>query len=604
MKKILFIIILLFISINIFALDKGDLSAFNKLCKNVDINPKEVALDKLRGTNGGYGVYNDFMRLWNNWQLISPYTDNLNDNLSNFDTSINEPLTYLSLKSDVVLKDNSIKKDIKTIEKLIKKKDAFNLALKEINGKYIVGNENNIPKNIKKALTTLIYASVYSKKYIDKSFHRNVYEEIKNPLSISGSLINKNELLSGASLLSTYIDEVSKGLKGSKSSYYVAINTDYGIIEVSDNQDNVYNFPNSFIVIDLMGNDTYSQYYGGTDLYKKISILIDKKGNDKYISNEDNSFGAGINGYGFLIDMEGDDIYEADSFSLGVGYGGFGALIDYKGNDTYSGNVCVEGSSANGIGYFRDLEGEDKYYAYQFAQGYGGPGGVGVLCDEKGNDEYIAEDEVILYPSPQSDKHNTSMSQGAGFGSRNDRIAGGLGLLLDMEGNDKYSCGVFGQGTSYWYSLGFLLDNKGNDTYNGVWYAFGAAAHYSLAGLIDREGNDSYYCQNDFGLGHDYSIGYFEDRKGNDNYVCLNNPIGWVNANGLSLFFDLGGNDNYSKVKISDVTESSGKSYGVFLDIGGKNILPENNTDLYKSKFWMVRDNNMNPKALAFGMFR
>lgn len=604
MKKIYFILIILLFSINIYALTKGDLSTFNKLCKNVDINPKEVALDKIRGTNGGYGVYKDFLRLWNNWQLISPYTDNLNNEISKFDTSINEPISYFALKSDVVLKENLIKKDIKTINNLIKNKDSFNLALKEINGKYIIGNENNIPNDIKKSVASLIYASIYSKKYIDRSFHKNVYDEITNPLSISGSLINKDELLSGASLLSFYIDDVTKSLRNSKKSYYVAINTDYGVIELSDNQDNNYNFPNSFLVIDLNGNDNYSQSYGGTDLNKKISILIDKKGNDKYISKEDNSFGAGINGYGFLIDMEGDDIYDSDSFSLGAGYGGYGALIDYKGNDKYSGNVCIEGSSSNGIGYFRDLEGNDTYYCYEFAQGYGGPGGVGVLCDEKGNDTYIAEDEIIIYPSPQSEKHNTSMSQGAGFGNRNSRIAGGLGILLDMEGNDKYSCGVFGQGTSYWYSLGFLLDNKGNDTYNGVWYAFGATAHYSLAGLIDKDGNDSYKCENDFGLGHDYSIGYFEDQKGNDNYVCLNNPIGWVNANGLTLFFDCGGNDNYSKVRISDVTESSAKSYGVFLDIGGKNILPENNTDLYKGKYWMVKDNNLNPKALAFGSFK
>ena len=44
-----------------------------------------------------------------------------------------------------------------------------------------------------------------------------------------------------------------------------------------------------------------------------------------------------------------------------------------------------------------------------------------------------------------------------------------MALLLDQgDGNDVYQCDIYGQGSSYWYSLGMLVDEGGNDTYTGA----------------------------------------------------------------------------------------------------------------------------------------
>jgi len=84
-----------------------------------------------------------------------------------------------------------------------------------------------------------------------------------------------------------------------------------------------------------LGNDYYSGEYkfifdfGGDDVYDlsfdpdnpKSCIIIDLEGDDSYRGQSDFVFGSGFFSVGLLLDFEGDDRYDAGSFSLGSGSG-------------------------------------------------------------------------------------------------------------------------------------------------------------------------------------------------------------------------------------------------------------------------------------------
>jgi hypothetical protein len=216
---------------------------------------------------------------------------------------------------------------------------------------------------------------------------------------------------------------------------------------------------------------------------------------------------------------------------------------------------------------------------------------VGLLLDVSGNDTYIANDTDIKFPSAQSTEHNGSLSQGFGFGRRGDYLdghswAGGVGMLVDGAGNDNYSCGIFGQGGSYWYGVGILADEGGDDSYLGQWYCQGSAAHFALGILQDSAGNDKYTGKMNMcgGAGHDFSLGWLEDRAGNDAYDMPNLSLGGGNANGVGVFWDCAGDDSYltSGVTLGQASVAGSGSVrdfimclGVFVDGGGRDTYME-----------------------------
>jgi len=613
MKKTLLVILITILAINLFGYSKKDMKAFEEVLSKANLTTKDIQLQPEHYRGGGKWGLTDFYELWDNWTLISPYANNLGKEIlapqSSIAPIVNLGFNYLDAK--LTPEDKSaINKNIKEIINLSKSKKSFENALTSVNAKNIDAKDisiNKLPQDIKTTVATLIYASNVAQKYRNAAINGNpqdLFYQARSVSSLAGDSINLNKMLSGAYILSYFIDNVTKQLPSTKDSFYISIDTDLGTIEISNGMDNTYNKENSFLVIDLSGNDTYGKEYAGTNPTKPISIVIDKKGNDKYNSTADDSYGAGILGYGILIDMQGNDEYTVNSFGLGAGFGGVGILADYSGNDKYIGDTGCIGASSIGIGYLRDITGDDNYYAYICSQGYGGPLGFGILAEDSGNDNYEADDKNIKNPSPQTAQHNTSLSQGAGFGHRDAQAAGGIGILVDKKGNDKYSTGVFGQGISYWYSLGFLVDLEGNDIHKAVWYCYGAAAHYSVAGFFDNSGNDYYETNTAFGVGHDYSIGYFEDLKGNDKYILPAALLGWGNANGLGIFIDSLGNDDYSQVAglaNSAGTWSQHKCYGIFVDSDGKNIMPTNDANFYKDNIW-VRVDESNPNSRGLGI--
>ncbi|HVT11280.1 MAG TPA: hypothetical protein VHE55_03360 [Fimbriimonadaceae bacterium] len=384
--------------------------------------------------------------------------------------------------------------------------------------------------------------------------------------------------------------------------YDYRIRTVWGILELCGGSDDRHNDPDTFLLFDTGGSDTYVNCPCNNSVTNWCSIVIDTAGNDKYASDEallttpvnkwDGRKGGGnlpgpggaLFGYSVLIDSQGDDLYRTHRPGLGSARLGVGVLLDKGGDDQYDAYQDSEGFGMFGAGILEDDAGKDVYRGFIQVQGCGQTGGVGYLVDRSGDDQYVAEDQVIDFPSPQSAQHNVSMAQGAGNGRRADylegeSLAGGVGILYDQAGNDIYSSAVFGQGVGYWMGVGALWDDAGNDLYNGMWYVQGAAAHFAIGYLEDQQGADGYVATMNMaqGAGHDFSIGMLLDHAGDDTYKAPNLSLGAGNANGMGVFVDFAGNDKYdsSGITLGKAAEAAagtlrerGLCLGVFMDLG------------------------------------
>ena len=361
----------------------------------------------------------------------------------------------------------------------------------------------------------------------------------------------------------------------------------------------------TFLVVDFSGDDMYRFVPSSVTVTDKTDLFIfDFSGNDLYQAQESiPSFGGGVVGYSFIFDIRGNDEYKCKAICEGAGFFGVGILADFSGDDTYSSLAFSQGSGLYGSGILADYIGNDRYETYIASQGYGLYKASGLLVDFQGDDKYEANDKDIRFPAFQDKKHNTSQSQGCGFGLRGDykvgySQSGGFGGLLDFSGNDSYSAGVFGQGCGYWYGTGILYDGKGNDKYSGYWYCQGTAAHFAVGFIQDNEGDDSYNCvYQGQGHGHDFSIGFLYDKSGNDSYSCDSRCIGSAHANGVGIFIDEKGMDNYTSKEMSigfATTSIYGKKFlreviktlGIFLDVEGEDTYTYPLTNIGNGKIW------------------
>ncbi len=370
--------------------------------------------------------------------------------------------------------------------------------------------------------------------------------------------------------------------------------TSAGIIMINDNRNHEYEDREYLLIIDAGGSDIYEGGGCNKSTRNWISILVDLYGDDIYKAADETlpSFGAGVFGYGYLVDLAGNDTYSAKNLSQGAGLCGVGILQDHQGSDFYDAYVCGQGSGFIGQGILADLDGDDSYQMFQLGQGFGYTKGIGILADSSGNDLYIANDSIIDFPSSQSEEHNASLCQGVGFGKRADFIdghswAGGIGMLVDGSGDDSYTAGLFAQGCAYWYAIGLLSDSQGKDTYDGIWYVQGSGAHFGLGILLESDGDDRYNATMNMaqGAGHDFTLGILIDENGDDIHDAPNLSLGGGNANGIGIFWDKQGNDIYNVTAAttlgrSNVAGRGGlrdyiKCLGLFLDTGGLDTYPE-----------------------------
>ncbi len=341
-------------------------------------------------------------------------------------------------------------------------------------------------------------------------------------------------------------------------------------------------------VFDMGGDD----HYFADELVIGDRLVVDLGGNDTYTGTDKQGPAAGLLGTWIIDDRSGDDRYGevGGSFSTGAGAFGVGMIVDRGGNDVYSGTHWSIGAAVFGAGIIMDLgTGNDQYLGDFLTQAVGGPRGFGLLFDEAGDDQYIADGPTpSVYDTP--DVH-ASFSQGMGFGYRK-YASGGIGILFDNGGDDRYRAGEFSQGGAYYHGLGVLRDMDGNDDYHGNRYAQGFGVHQAFGVLVDDAGNDTYWAMTaaDQGSAWDIAAGALLERGGNDSYTANGMAQGSAAQQAIAYLIDLGGNDTYTAT--SPAQGASGNntyhwdatkafSFSLLMDLGG-------GEDIYS----MGRENN------------
>lgn len=429
----------------------------------------------------------------------------------------------------------------------------------------------------------------------------------------------------------------------SAAPFRFAARTDRGWVRLGGAGNDTYDGAEGpdLLVIDAGGNETWRRGGATPDYRHGVSVAIDLSGDDAWVSadaaawEESNAridgrspefehhrpkdhpaaIAAGICGYGFVADLEGDDRYAVPFAGLGAGILGQGMLLDAAGNDRYTGDSGVEGSGTFGIGVLADLSGDDLYHCFCKSQGYGYTRGCGVLVDVAGSDRYIAETGNVKYRWFGTHPKQLNLSQGFGYGRRADMgdghsWAGGVGILADGGGgNDIYEADIFALGSAYWYALGILYDAGGDDRYRSYAYSIAAPPHFAVGVVLDESGDDTYFGHSSraCGFGRDFSIGWFEEGGGNDRYYGNDSAFGAGNINSLGVCWDKSGDDLYVARSNSfgrPFMESSGnrrdliRNAGLFVDGGGRDRyrqLPLEMTDAQHEAFDWTRAGDLPP---------
>ncbi len=312
------------------------------------------------------------------------------------------------------------------------------------------------------------------------------------------------------------------------------------------------------MVIDVGGNDVYEE--GTLSEQRPVLVIVDLEGNDIYRGVKPGIQGGAILGVSVLVDAKGDDVYEGGDVAQGACVGGAGVLIDNEGNDTYKGLKRVQGSAIAGVGLLVDRGGNDAFRGALFAQGVGGPLGLGLLDDLDGADSYYGGG--LLLDGYDDSPGYDGFSQGCGYGPRG--VAnGGIGVLLDGGGDDTYESDYFSMGSGYWFAAGFTRDFGGNDkrfgatrmAYDGgprkearfMRYGVCFGCHYALGFMFDDKGDDFYGgTMAGHGFAWDFSHGALCDFDGNDVYDADGaNMQGVAQQAGFGLLLDVSGADKY-----------------------------------------------------------
>ena len=334
---------------------------------------------------------------------------------------------------------------------------------------------------------------------------------------------------------------------------------------------------NTFMVIDFGGDDIYENNAGASTPEIHFSIVIDLSGDDKYITKANLAQGTGFMGIGILADIQGDDLYIGDKGSQGSGIFGGGILLDLDGDDRFIAEALSQGAGIFGIGMLINRGGNDIYEARLSSQGFAHVKGFGVLTDLSGDDFYLAGGKHPDHRDPE--RSTKSFSQGFAIGIRpyDSPIgaSGGIGVLIDKQGNDQYISDYFAQGSSYWYSLGILHDLNGDDTYISGRYSQGAGIHTSAGALIDEGGSDSYLVTFGVsqGMGHDFGIGVLADFHGDNTYKGGTLSGGAATCGGIGILYDRDSLDDLPRERSWDsgTLDDSCVAYGFGILMNDKN---------------------------------
>ena len=333
----------------------------------------------------------------------------------------------------------------------------------------------------------------------------------------------------------------------------------------------IHRVGSSGLVFDPGGDDRYE--FSAAPRPGSFLMIVDLSGNDVYKSPDSGLGAAAFLSAHIVADLGGDDRYRGGDFAFASALLGFARLFDAAGDDAYEARSASLGFAFRGAAVLEDRAGNDSYTAAYLSQAASGPGGFGVLLDGAGHDRYVLR-PVFLDDLRYADRF-LSLGQGfsTGFAPRH---AGGLAVLWDRAGNDEYSADIFGQGAGYWFSLGLLMDDAGHDRMLAYQYAQGAGVHFAAGLFFDGAGDDVRVSKGvSQGCGHDGAFGLLADASGNDRNVAVDMSAGAGSANGLGVLVDFSGDDSHvmgnpgMSAGHADMRRDRG-SLGFFLDLAGR----------------------------------
>ena len=245
-----------------------------------------------------------------------------------------------------------------------------------------------------------------------------------------------------------------------------------------------------------------------------LAVLVSGGGDDEYTAQTYSQATGGPGGVALLVDTGGNDRYTLTALPLvrpspqlpdrntsmgqGAGYGIRGVFFDGR-------------STSGGIGMLLDMGGNDRYEAQVFAQGVGYYEGLGMLLDDGGNDHF----EAAWYAMGAAAHYAAGVMLKRGIGndvyrSTHEMVLGtgndfSVGVFVDEGGDDEYTVGELSLGAAYANGTGIFVDGAGNDRYNvasPACRAFGAAYMHewgssrenlpNLGLFMDLGGADSY----------------------------------------------------------------------------------------------------------------
>jgi len=205
-----------------------------------------------------------------------------------------------------------------------------------------------------------------------------------------------------------------------------------------------------------------------------VAVLASGGGDDQFTAQTYSQATGGPGGVAVLVDTGGNDRYTLANVPLvrpsaqlpdrntsmgqGAGYGMRGVFSDGR-------------STAGGIGMLLDLAGDDRYDAQVFAQGVGYYEALGMLLDDGGNDRFESAwyamgagvhyaAGILLKRGVGNDVYRSTHE--IALGAANDLS---VGVFVDEGGDDDYTVGQLSLGVAHLNSTGLFVDAAGNDRY-------------------------------------------------------------------------------------------------------------------------------------------
>lgn len=233
------------------------------------------------------------------------------------------------------------------------------------------------------------------------------------------------------------------------------------------------------MIIDYSGEDKYSAGHAAQGAgYFGIGLCMDATGNDVYYALGDCQGFGGPGGVGVLADAAGNDTYTAEPLASKAGRPDYHSKLRLTTSSAQGcgSGVRADGSNghawAGGLGALVDLDGNDKYEAANFAIGCGYWLGTGILYDGGGNDSYHSACYSLasgchfgisaVIDESGNDRYTTDDDCEVAIASGRDYQ---VSLLLDRQGDDYYQGPSRCVNFSEVRSTALLLDLAGNDTY-------------------------------------------------------------------------------------------------------------------------------------------